>query len=36
MRDLVKIIAFVPLTHTDVVRQAIGDAELGIIGNYRI
>ena len=30
----VKIIVFVPLTHTDKVRKAIWDAEGGIIGNY--
>lgn len=34
MNSLVKIVVFVPLTHTDVVRQAIGDAEAGVIGNY--
>lgn len=30
----VKIVVFVPLTHTDIVRKAIGDAGAGIIGNY--
>jgi hypothetical protein len=30
----VKIIVFVPETHTDVVRKAMGDAGAGIIGNY--
>lgn len=30
----VKIVVFVPETHTDVVRKAIGDAGAGIIGNY--
>lgn len=30
----VKVVVFVPLTHTDVVRQAIGDAGAGVIGNY--
>ena len=30
----VKIVVFVPLTHTDKVRKAIGDAGGGIIGNY--
>lgn len=34
MSNLVKIVVFVPLTHTDIVRQAIGDAGAGIIGNY--
>lgn len=31
MSNLVKIVVFVPLTHTDIVRQAIGDAEAGVI-----
>ena len=31
---LVKIIVFVPVTHTDVVRKAMGDAGTGQIGNY--
>ncbi len=30
----VKIVVFVPLTHTDKVREAIGKAGGGIIGNY--
>lgn len=30
----VKIVVFVPLSHCDIVRQAIGDANGGIIGNY--
>src|SRR3989344_6501498 len=30
----VKIVVFVPLSHTDKVRKAIGDAGGGIIGNY--
>lgn len=30
----VKIVVFVPKTHTDVVRQAVGDAGAGKIGNY--
>jgi hypothetical protein len=30
----VKIVVFVPKTHTDIVRQAMGDAGAGIIGNY--
>jgi len=30
----VKIVAFVPKTHTDVVRHAMGDAGAGKIGNY--
>lgn len=32
--DKVKIVVFVPKTHTDVVRQAIGEAGAGKIGNY--
>ena len=34
MKDIVKIVVFVPLTHTDIVRQAIGNAGGGRIGNY--
>ena len=34
MRKLVKIVVFVPKSHTDVVRQAMGDAGAGRIGNY--
>lgn len=34
MEEMVKIVVFVPLTHTDIVRQAMGDAGAGIIGNY--
>jgi len=30
----VKVVVFVPLTHTDIVRKAIGEAGGGIIGNY--
>lgn len=30
----VKIVVFVPLTHADVVRKAMGDAGAGNIGNY--
>ena len=30
----VKIVVFVPLSHCDIVRKVIGDAEGGIIGNY--
>ena len=32
--EKVKIVVFVPLTHTDVVRKTIGEAGGGIIGNY--
>lgn len=34
MNNQVKIVVFVPKTHTDVVRQAMGDAGAGKIGNY--
>jgi hypothetical protein len=30
----VKIVVFVPLTHCDIVRKAIGDSEGGNIGDY--
>ena len=30
----VKIAVFVPLTHCDIVRKAIGDIDGGMIGNY--
>jgi len=30
----VKIVVFVPETHTDVVRKAMGETGAGIIGNY--
>ena len=32
--EMVKIIVFVPLTHTEIVRKAIGDTGVGTIGNY--
>lgn len=32
--DSVKIVVFVPKSHTDLVRQAMGDAGAGKIGNY--
>ncbi len=35
MGEIVKIVVFVPLTHTDIVRKAIGDAGGGVIGNYK-
>lgn len=34
MEEMVKIAVFVPLTHTEIVRKAIGDAGAGHIGNY--
>ncbi len=30
----VKIVVFVPKTHTSIVRKAMGDAGAGVIGNY--
>jgi hypothetical protein len=30
----VKIVIFVPLTHTDQIRKVIGEAGAGVIGNY--
>lgn len=34
MANKYKIVVFVPETHTDVVRKAMGDAGAGKIGNY--
>lgn len=34
MSNMLKIIVFVPKTHTDIVRQAMGDAGAGKIGKY--
>lgn len=34
MSKQVKVVVFVPKTHTDLVRQAIGDAGAGKIGKY--
>jgi hypothetical protein len=34
MSENVKLVVFVPLTHADVVRQALGEAGAGKIGNY--
>jgi|SRR3989344_3809120 len=31
---MVKVVVFVPETHADIVRQAVGDAGAGKIGNY--
>lgn len=33
-QQLVKIVVFVPKSHTDIVRRAMGDAGAGKIGNY--
>lgn len=32
--EKVKIVVFVPKTHTNIVRRAMGDTGAGIIGNY--
>lgn len=32
--DTVKLVVFVPLSHADIVRQALGEAGAGKIGNY--
>lgn len=34
MSSYIKIVVFVPKTHTDIVRKALGDAGAGKIGNY--
>jgi hypothetical protein len=34
MQELVKLIVFVPLSYADAVRQAMGEAGAGKIGNY--
>ncbi len=34
MEDIVKLAVFVPVTHADQVRKAMGDAGAGKIGNY--
>ena len=34
LMNQVKIVVFVPKTHTDIVRQAMGDTGAGRIGNY--
>lgn len=35
MKDVVKIVVYVPETHADKVRQALGQAGAGMIGNYK-
>ena len=34
MSEIFKIVVFVPLSHSEVVRQALGDAGAGTIGKY--
>ncbi len=34
MSNLVKLVVFVPKTHTDIVREAMGKSGAGKIGNY--
>ncbi|MGA2911314.1 MAG: hypothetical protein ABSE17_01555 [Candidatus Levyibacteriota bacterium] len=35
MDEIVKLVVFVPLTHTDIVRKAMGEAGTGLLGNYK-
>jgi hypothetical protein len=35
MDEIVKLVIFVPLTHADIVRKAMGDAGAGTLGNYK-
>lgn len=32
--EVVKIVVFVPETHADIVRKALGDARAGLVGDY--
>jgi len=34
MSNMIKIVVFVPESHADAVRKAMGDAGAGVIGNY--
>ena len=34
MVEIVKLVVFVPVSHGDAVRKAMGDAGAGVIGNY--
>jgi hypothetical protein len=35
MDETVKIVVFVPVTHADIVREAMGNAGAGIVGDYK-
>lgn len=35
MKETVKIVVFVPETHADLVREAMGKAGAGLIGDYK-
>ena len=35
MEEIVKLVIFVPLTHTDVVRKVMGEVGAGVIGKYK-
>jgi hypothetical protein len=35
MNETVKLVVFVPETHADVVRKALGEAGAGIVGDYK-
>lgn len=32
---VIKLVVFAPVTHADQIRQAMGDAGAGVIGNYK-
>jgi hypothetical protein len=34
MKKFVKIVVYVPLTHSDIVRKALGESGAGAMGNY--
>ena len=34
MNNQVKLVVFVPTTHSDIIKQAMGDAGAGVIGKY--
>ena len=35
MDETVKLVVFVPLTHADIVRKAMGETGAGIVGDYK-
>jgi len=35
MDETVKIVVFVPVTHADIVREAMGKVGAGIVGDYK-
>jgi hypothetical protein len=34
MKNMLKLVTFVPESHADLIREAIGNAGAGVIGNY--